>query len=91
MLNELDAPFMLDGGAAKSTPSIGIAIFSGTSDPVDELLRRADEAMYYAKSSGKNCYFVWGSEVNPGVDSRQIRLPIEYPQIEEVSSELQPG
>ncbi len=48
-------PFTINGNSYKSTPSIGIAIFSGYQhDTVDETFKRADLAMYDAKSSGRN-------------------------------------
>jgi diguanylate cyclase (GGDEF)-like protein/PAS domain S-box-containing protein len=37
-----------------STPSIGVSLFLNHSDSVDELLKRADVAMYQAKDSGRN-------------------------------------
>ena len=42
-----------------STPSIGITLFSDTQQPVQELLKRADLAMYQAKAQGRNmlCFF----------------------------------
>ncbi len=43
-----------------STGSIGLCMFSGTSDEtVDEVLKRADAAMYRAKTAGRNglCFF----------------------------------
>lgn len=40
--------------AIKVTASFGIAQYQ-TNEPVDILLRRADKAMYDAKSSGRNC------------------------------------
>ena len=35
-------------------PSIGVALFRGRHSAPDELLKRADQAMYQAKLSGKN-------------------------------------
>ena len=58
----LSAPYDLDGYQYRSTPSIGIAPFSGTAgagsagstDTVGELLQQADLAMYQAKTAGRH-------------------------------------
>jgi diguanylate cyclase (GGDEF)-like protein/PAS domain S-box-containing protein len=47
-------PFELPDGSVSVTTSIGMAIHAGPGADVDELLRRADDAMYRAKFSGKN-------------------------------------
>ncbi|APW38029.1 hypothetical protein RD110_13185 [Rhodoferax koreense] len=38
----------------ESTPSIGIVVFGSDHDGVDELLKKADLAMYQAKAAGRN-------------------------------------
>ncbi|MBV2120711.1 MAG: GGDEF domain-containing protein [Candidatus Thiodiazotropha sp. (ex Ctena orbiculata)] len=43
--------------------SIGIAYFPDHAESVDELLNRADEAMYMAKKSGKNRYYLFGDNL----------------------------
>ncbi len=47
-------PFELADGSVSVTTSIGMTIHTGGAANVDELLRRADDAMYRAKFSGKN-------------------------------------
>jgi diguanylate cyclase (GGDEF)-like protein/PAS domain S-box-containing protein len=51
-------PFELADGSVSVTTSIGMAIHTGALADVDELLRRADDAMYRAKFSGKNRWSV---------------------------------
>lgn len=46
------------------TMSIGIAFYFGSSDSVDELLIKADMAMYSAKRAGKNQYRVFNESMN---------------------------
>jgi diguanylate cyclase (GGDEF)-like protein len=41
------------------TASIGISSWSGPSDGPDALFRRADEALYVAKRTGRDCVAVW--------------------------------
>jgi diguanylate cyclase (GGDEF)-like protein len=41
------------------TASIGVSTWLGPNDGADALLRRADEALYVAKGSGRNCAAAW--------------------------------
>jgi diguanylate cyclase (GGDEF)-like protein/PAS domain S-box-containing protein len=50
----LQLPFDLDGHQVHISASIGIAIYPGDGDSIDELLRHADIAMYQVKALGKN-------------------------------------
>jgi diguanylate cyclase (GGDEF)-like protein/PAS domain S-box-containing protein len=52
-------PFALRGREYHGTVSIGVSLFGDNHQKVDELLKRADVAMYQAKSSGRNklCFF----------------------------------
>lgn len=54
ILATLNQPYDLDGYKHYSTASIGIALFHDQKDSVVELLKRADLAMYQAKSAGRN-------------------------------------
>ena len=55
ILRELRQPYVLDDGLdCHATVSIGATIFQGLDDTVDELLRRADLAMYQAKKAGRD-------------------------------------
>ena len=61
ILSALQVPYSLMGREHHSSSSIGIALFndSNTGTSVDEMLRRADLAMYQAKNLGRNglCFF----------------------------------
>ena len=50
----LQKPFDLDGHQVHISASIGIAIYPGDGESIDELLRHADIAMYQVKALGKN-------------------------------------
>lgn len=50
----LDRPFELGGRVLVVSSSIGIVVFPDDADNEDGLLRLADEAMYRAKSAGRN-------------------------------------
>lgn len=50
----LNQPYLLNGVEYHSSCSIGIGLFDGHDVTVDELLKRADMAMYEAKNSGRD-------------------------------------
>ncbi len=54
ILATLNQPFELAQQWLHSSPSIGVALFCGQQDSADELLKRADLAMYQAKAAGRN-------------------------------------
>jgi len=53
---ELNRPFLLGSLRHHTSPSIGVTVFAGATHGVDELLKRADSAMYLAKHAGRNAY-----------------------------------
>jgi diguanylate cyclase (GGDEF)-like protein/PAS domain S-box-containing protein len=59
ILSALNQHFELLGHHHHSTPSIGITLFHDQLQSVDELLKRADLAMYQSKAAGRNtlCFF----------------------------------
>lgn len=63
-------PFDIGNLKYFSSPSIGITIFQGVDLSVNELLKRADLAMYQAKSSGKNTYRFFDPEMQIIVNKR---------------------
>jgi diguanylate cyclase (GGDEF)-like protein/PAS domain S-box-containing protein len=54
LLAQTREPYDFDDTHVVSTPSIGIALFGSAEDTADELLKRADMAMYQAKAAGRN-------------------------------------
>lgn len=54
VLATLAVPYALAGYQYRSTPSIGIAPFDGSSTSVGDLLKQADLAMYQSKTAGRN-------------------------------------
>jgi diguanylate cyclase (GGDEF)-like protein/PAS domain S-box-containing protein len=53
-----------------SSPSIGVCLFCGGSEPAEELVRRADIAMYQAKDSGRNQIRFYDPELQKEVEAR---------------------
>ena len=56
ILNRLSGPFQLGSETAFISASIGVTHFPEDSDRIDALLKNADQAMYAAKSQGRNRY-----------------------------------
>ena len=54
VLHSLNQPYRFGDLEHHSSPSIGVTLFLGHRETVDELLRRADLAMYQAKAEGRN-------------------------------------
>ena len=59
ILASLNQPYDLNGMLHTTTPSIGVAIFHGNLLNPKEILKQADDAMYRAKSLGRNnlCFY----------------------------------
>jgi diguanylate cyclase (GGDEF)-like protein/PAS domain S-box-containing protein len=70
LLASLNQPFELDGGQHYSTPSIGITLFGAERLSVDELLKRADLAMYQAKAAGRNTQRFFDPDMQAAVNAR---------------------
>ena len=56
IVDALAAPFNFKNHQFVVTPSVGIAMFPGDGDNVEDLMMNADIAMYRAKSAGRNMY-----------------------------------
>ena len=54
ILSTLNAPYQIQGQENHSSPSIGATLFCDHRQSVDDLLQRADLAMYQAKAVGRN-------------------------------------
>jgi len=54
ILATINQPYQLDSHEIRSTPSIGIALFSGHQTSIKDLLKQADLAMYQSKAAGRN-------------------------------------
>jgi len=70
ILATLNRPYLLASFENRSTPSIGITLFSGQSDSIEELLKQADLAMYQAKTAGRNTLRFFDPEMQAAVTAR---------------------
>lgn len=69
-----------------STPSIGINMFHGEEMSVDELLKRADTAMYQAKQAGRNAVRFFDPGMQAALEARakledDLRFALESDQL----------
>jgi|GEM_PF-305914 len=72
LLASMNKPFDLNGLEYYSTPSIGITLFQGDDTPIDELLKRADLAMYQAKANGRNTLRFFDPQMQAAVTARSV-------------------
>jgi diguanylate cyclase (GGDEF)-like protein/PAS domain S-box-containing protein len=56
IVSAMQVPFVLGNNTVVVTTSLGLALRILEDPNLDELLRRADNAMYRSKNSGKNCW-----------------------------------
>lgn len=70
ILATLNEPFQLGLHLHRTTASIGAALFREKHDSVDELLKRADIAMYQAKASGRNAVRFFDPEMQAMISAR---------------------
>jgi diguanylate cyclase (GGDEF)-like protein/PAS domain S-box-containing protein len=64
VLNQIARPYLLEKNQVAVTVSIGIAIYPTHGDDLTTLYKRADIAMYQAKSAGRNRYQIFSNSVN---------------------------
>nr|WP_276570190.1 bifunctional diguanylate cyclase/phosphodiesterase [Thiocystis violacea] len=70
ILGALSAPYQLAEHQHRSTPSIGVVLFRGPDPTSEDLIARADLAMYRAKQSGRNNLCFFEREMQVSVDDR---------------------
>ncbi|WP_313890947.1 EAL domain-containing protein [Psychrobacillus sp.] len=66
----LNKPFYIDGNEIYITSSIGISIYPQDGIEVDQLVHKADKAMYFAKQNGRNQYAFYFDELKR--DSKRL-------------------
>jgi diguanylate cyclase (GGDEF)-like protein/PAS domain S-box-containing protein len=76
LLAAFEQPFQLDSYQHHTTPSIGVALFDKDLSDIDELLKRADLAMYQAKAAGRNTARFFDQYMQTVINSR-VKLEAE--------------
>jgi diguanylate cyclase (GGDEF)-like protein/PAS domain S-box-containing protein len=74
ILTALNQPYDVAGDEYHGSASIGVALFGSQRIPMDELLKRADQAMYQAKAAGRNTLRFFDSAIQ---QSLQMRSTLE--------------
>jgi len=69
----LEKSFSIQGNELFITPSIGISLFPTHGEMEEELIKKADMAMYHAKARGKNNYYVYTVDLDE-TNSRKMKL-----------------
>ena len=88
LISAIRRPFLVHGHPVMIGLSVGVAVADGESDDKDELIRKADIALYHAKTTGRNRYAIFGPHMDELIRSRRdmerdLRAALEAPcQIE---------
>ena len=88
IIQTLSAPYQLGTHAARSTPSLGIALFHGGRTRVDELLKQADLAMYEAKAAGRNTLRFFDPRMQAAINARAAMEKALYRALDNAEFEL---
>jgi diguanylate cyclase (GGDEF)-like protein/PAS domain S-box-containing protein len=70
MLKALRQPYKLNEYRHLSTASVGVVLFNNDKDDIGELLKRADMAMYQAKSAGRNTLRFFNPHMQAALSAR---------------------
>ncbi len=87
ILTSLKQPYQLQEKEYQSSASIGVVLFKGHHQPQEELLKRADIAMYQAKKAGRNTLRFFDPRMQDAVNSRvdmerELRKALENDQFQ---------
>jgi diguanylate cyclase (GGDEF)-like protein/PAS domain S-box-containing protein len=68
--SELGQPYLLKDYECLSTASVGISLFRGHLESVEDLLKHADVAMYQAKTAGRNAIRFFDPQMQTALEAR---------------------
>lgn len=80
---ELNRPYQLKEYVHNTTPSIGVVLFRGHTDSIDDLLKFADIAMYQSKTAGRNAIRFYDPDMQTEIELRanlevELRQAVEH-------------
>jgi diguanylate cyclase (GGDEF)-like protein len=71
----LSRPYLVDGHVAELSASVGVALADGNTD-AEELIQRADAALYHSKRQGKNQFCLFDGSLTEEMQRRR-RLEVD--------------
>ncbi len=83
----LNRPYVINESTYYISPSIGIVMFKGHQERLDDLLKYADAAMYQAKTAGRNAIRFYDPALQVALEARadmetELRRAVEERQFE---------
>ncbi|MEW6163429.1 MAG: EAL domain-containing protein [Pseudomonadota bacterium] len=87
ILQTVARPYAIDGQSLRTSPSIGICLHPDDADSSNDLLKKADVAMYHAKAQGRANYQFFTDELQQATMARiamenDLRAAIEAGEFE---------
>ncbi len=70
IMEAINSPYKISGLDLYSSMSIGVSLYFGQESSVDDILKRADTAMYQAKNSGRNTLHFYDPKMQAMLESR---------------------
>jgi diguanylate cyclase (GGDEF)-like protein len=74
IINVMQEPFIIEGNTLHCSVSVGIAIYPDDDGDAQQLIRKADQAMYEVKASGKNGWQFYTKEMQQKSEQRHAIL-----------------
>jgi diguanylate cyclase (GGDEF)-like protein/PAS domain S-box-containing protein len=87
ILMAVSQPYQIDGNKLRTSPSIGICLFPDDAAQSEDLMKKADVAMYHAKAQGRGNYQFFTAELQQATLRRiaienELRAAVERRQFE---------
>lgn len=87
IIHALGRRYQLQGQDYHTTPSIGVILFNAQPQKVEELLKRADSAMYQAKNAGRNTLRFYDPLIQAALEARseleaELRLALDHGELQ---------
>ncbi|SFT92775.1 PAS domain S-box-containing protein/diguanylate cyclase (GGDEF) domain-containing protein [Kosakonia arachidis] len=70
ILRTLDSPFTVNGEAIFVSASIGISLYPGDTENLEELFKNADQAMYAVKNAGRKNFRFYSRALHDAIHTR---------------------
>ena len=71
IVKAISEPHIVSGCYLQAGTSIGISFFPHDSGDPDELIRKADQALYHAKDEGRSCYQIYDNALHSRITEQE--------------------